>query len=346
MRRLNARTACIVGLLVGSALGVFLWTRDRSTGGEYVRAVDAIDGSHHATVELGHEVRIDFGEVWTTDRFEARLQVHNGTSTDRVIDAIRASCSCTKVEGAGQAVGAGDGTLVVARVDLRWKGITPPASNPHLIEVELAPFGRDRLPLGKWILAFQVREWFNDLPTDWELERVQVLGQDDGSHSLEFHANYPLRDVVVRSDNTSLSATLERIDSQGYYFRLSLDISPEAPLGRFSSLLLLAGTSEQYGPIPERAVRVLGRIEPEVFAPAHTLLLGPSPLNSPRSERLVLRSHSGRAFMIRSCTSADSSLTASAAESSPLKSHAVNISYAPTMLGIVNTTLDVESIVV
>jgi hypothetical protein len=254
--------------------------------------------------------RLDFGEVWATERFDWKLPVRNTADSDATLETLTGDCSCLSVEGLPLRVGGGETGSLTLRLDLtrRCMGVGP------------EPFAPIPYPIK---LRGTVRVGETTHEVGWELTgRVKpaiLLGRRGIDFGRLWNPTLPLeRSVMVRTapgvsigsveveDSPKITASLRPAAGAGEY-ELTVRLDSWAPPGRYQAAVRLVPVARAGG--SPGAVRLPVEWESlhEVQPDTSILEFGAHPLGSACEQTLTLTSLAGKPFRVTRCETASGS---------------------------------------
>jgi hypothetical protein len=268
--------------------------------------------------------RLDFGEVWEQHEFSWTLPIENRSDND--VRILGFSCCSGRVESMPPdltipAHGREDVSLTIdltGRTTRETKSYLPEGSGTR------SPARNDLLPLKfelgirpriegapdeglAWLLSGRVRRVLGLAPAVLDFDTSLTRGQTFVPRVVIVTQHRSLASLCCHCDPSYGSAVLRDASS-----RLEICPSQSLPIGPFAFDVILQGTTSQGEKLPPLRLPVRGQVLHDVEPIPSSLFLGAAFAGQTLTVNLILRSRTGRPFVVEDIHSSNPDLTVDA----------------------------------
>jgi len=287
-----ALLAGVLAIIAGIVSGRALWS-----GSQQPKPVVSLPPSIYVPSD-----RLEFGEVWESDRFEWTFPIENRGTHPVAVTGIAGSCQCTTVEPQQFTLETGQRIEIRAVIDLREKAKGKLDANPRDFSVTLTPLvklepGEKRTPT-EWTIRGRIRPLLS-APAEVHLGTHSDLRPDLLPRSFVVDSFVPLQSLNASTESELVEVAVHADEKVGNRYRIDLRTKPGADfsLGEYATAVTLRPVGES-GPLPTSTVLLSGRIVSDVQADPPEILFPTRSVNDVVEELVTLRSLTGIPFTV------------------------------------------------
>jgi hypothetical protein len=262
-----------------------------------------------ATPSLPHaglvvkEADLNFGEVWEDAHFHWTIPITNESSQVLQVIDFSTSCICSNVEPRSLVLSPGESKDIRVTIDLTRdplsqfsRQVTREVAEKVTPKIQGAAVDQP-LP---WTIRGRAKKAFTVEPRELTFGEILVQGQPPESRELLLESLIPLKTLVANCDPPHLAAvTLEPHPDEDHTYSLLIQPQPNLPEGELNFTVSLEGITETGEPLPVYRVPVDGRVLPDIQISPPDILFGACTLGDTVAETIVLRSWSGKPFIVK-----------------------------------------------
>lgn len=299
MRR-SPRTYILVAIVVAAALGV----------GRLLQPSPAKSGGRTALL-TPDRAAADFGEAWESQRFAWKLPLTNTTpETVRVLD-ISASCTCVSIEPQAFTLPPGATRVVNLVLDLTPKpNEKPNATRTFAAELAIVTATQGLAPAPERVtVKGTVRPVLDVQPRDPSFGTRPDRVQPPLPTAFTVVPAAALESLTAVCDSPGFTADVRPVPNGT---AMTVTVTPTLPVaaGPFTVDVRLVPKPAGGGTLPERRVKVLGQIAPDVTADPPEVSVGARAVGESREETVSVASLTGRAVAVQKATAHGDGVTA------------------------------------